>query len=99
MSGGAVRLGDTLQYRLSAEDAERLNRWRAAAAAAPPPPGVKMHRGPEVREGDICGAMVVRVWSQESVNLQVYPDGEGKLWVTERREGEGPGEWSFLPGS
>ncbi len=48
------------------------------------PAGAQAHIGNEVKAGDICPAMVLRVWSQESgcSNLKVMLDGSDEYWAT-----------------
>lgn len=40
-----------------------------------------------------AAASVVRVYSQNVVNLKVECDGPATLWVTAANRGFGPGEW------
>ena len=51
-------------------------RWPAAAQA---------HVGNIVRSGDHAPAMVVRVWTEGTVNLKVMLDGSDEYWVTSVR--------------
>lgn len=50
----------------------------------------------QVSAGDVYPAMIVRVWGTgESVNLQVYLDGDCSYWATSRAQGDGDGFWSW----
>lgn len=55
------------------------------------------HIGNETREGEVCPAMVVRVFAPETVyaNLKVFLDGNDTYWAGSRTEGEGPGHWAW----
>lgn len=48
-----------------------------------------------IHEGDHLAAIVVRIWSPQTVNLQVLPDGEGSYWKTSIHDGEQPGSWHW----
>ena len=39
--------------------------------------------------------IVVAVWSDTCVNLNVPLDGEGSLWVTSSQQGQNEGEWNW----
>ncbi|HEY9354265.1 MAG TPA: hypothetical protein VIP28_13475 [Nocardioides sp.] len=46
--------------------------------------------------GEMYPALVVRVWgSGESVNLQVFLDGDCSYWATSRVEGDAAGTWRW----
>lgn len=42
-------------------------------------------------------AVVVRVWTETTVNLKVWTDGPTDVWVTSAMRGDGAGEWEFRP--
>lgn len=49
--------------------------------------------------GDLRPAIVVRVWSDTCVNLQVFTDSDNDnlppvVWKTSAVKGDGPGQWS-----
>lgn len=46
-------------------------------------------------QGSKAPAMIVRVWSDDIVNLRVLNDGVAVEWKTSVVKGEGPGEWSW----
>jgi hypothetical protein len=45
--------------------------------------------------GDEYPALIVRVWTDDCVNLQVFYDGEGSLWCTSRVRGPGLSHWEW----
>lgn len=80
--------GRIVHYRLSAEDIRRLN---DAATAPGRAPLMNPHA-----TGDLLPAIVVRAFNGHRANLQVFVDGElGSLWVTSRRPGTEPGQWTW----
>ncbi len=66
------------------------------------PEGAQAHIGNSVEPGDICPAMVVRVWDSKtgSVNLQVLLDGSDTYWATSvpYDEQKGPRSWHWIAG-
>lgn len=84
-------VGRLVHYRLSQHDVERL---KAAGWT-----------GNTHRAGDVVPMLVVRPWHQEGayekgvscMNGQAFLDGPGQLWITSAKEGENPGEWSWMP--
>ncbi|MGW5409036.1 hypothetical protein [Streptomyces spiralis] len=96
--------GDTVLYRLTANDAAAINRRRTdfeTSGSASDRTGFVGHVGNEVQEGDVFPAVVVRVWSAASgaCNLQVLLDGTDVYWATSRTEGDGAGCWSRKGGA
>ena len=105
--------GRIVEYTLTAQDAEQVNRRRLDFAAyhdahfssqpARPNPGSTgatghvAHLGNKVEAGDAFPAMVVRVNASASVNLQVHLDGTDVLWAPSRVEGDGEGRWFWPP--
>ena len=100
-------LGRLVHYRLSAADAEKVNRRRtdgesirSRLQASTWPPGAQAHIGNSVIAGDVVPMMIVRVmdfWPQSVINGQAFLDGNDVLWVTSVREGDRPGEWCWPP--
>lgn len=45
--------------------------------------------------GDAYPALIVRVWSDASVNLKVFLDGEHVHWATSRAESNQWGGWAW----
>lgn len=103
-------VGRIVHYTLSQHDADQINKRRADFQAfrsnfsGPSDPGQAgadghiAHIGNHAREGDICPAMIVRIFgeTQESaVNLQIYLDGNDTFWATSRTLGEGASCWRW----
>ena len=107
----APSVGRIVQYVLGAQDAAAINVRRAdfrafcGSHAHPHEPGQPGatghigHVGNTAREGDVCAAIVVRVFdpSTSTANLQVHLDGNDTYWATSRTEGDGPGHWRWPP--
>lgn len=107
----APTIGRIVLYRLSAADAEVINSRRADYAAfarkhVPAPPrgelgasGHQAHVGNHAMEGDPYPAVVVRVFDEPhvTVNLKVLLDGTDEYWATSRAEGTSSGCWSWAP--
>ena len=89
----APKLGTIVNYRLSEGDASEINRRIADADGhlaehRTNANGVQVHVGNRASEGEVYPAMVVRVWSPESsdtVQLQVFIDGNHTYWATSRQ--------------
>jgi hypothetical protein len=80
-------LGRVVHYTLCESDVEMINSRR----------GEDPNSGNRVQVGDVFPALVVRVWSETCVNLQVHLDGRDLLWATLRTEGDGPTYWHWPP--
>lgn len=107
MSQQLPSVGRIVHYTLSQQDADEINRRRADFQAfrsnfsGPSDPGQAgadghvAHIGNRAAEGDLCPAMIVRVWNPDSpaVNLQVFLDGNDTFWATSRTDGDGPFHW------
>jgi hypothetical protein len=98
-------IGRILHYRLTASDAQAINRRRTSGASIadrmkqdPPawPAGAQAHIGNTASEGDTVPLVVVRAWSS-GVNGQALLDGNDTLWVTSAEEGTEPGTWAWPP--
>ena len=105
-----LTVGRIVHYRLTAQDAETINRRRSDCASISErlsggewPPGAQAHVGNPEAEGTVLPMMIVRVWPDEGgpgipgVNGQVILDGNDSLWKTSIHEGTAPGEWSWPP--
>lgn len=104
-------LGRIVHYRLSAQDAEQVNRRRTTGKSIADrmkmvgsdsitawPQGAQAHIGNEVKEGDTFPMLIVQLWGDSetsSVNGQVFLDGNDVLWATSVSVGEGPHTWSW----
>jgi hypothetical protein len=98
-------VGRIVHYRLTAQDAEQVNRRRAdtrrhledhRALAT----GVQVHVGNDAREGEVVALVITRAIDprdQGTVNGKVLLDGNDDLWVTSRQGGiyedPTPGRW------
>lgn len=92
-----TRLGDTVLYRITQEDADQINRRRADAAANMPvirhsKTGYMAHYGLEVTAGHQLPAFIICIDNQVA-DLQVGLPGNDILWAPRRREGDGLGLW------
>jgi hypothetical protein len=99
--------GRVVYYVLSAKDAEEINRRRTTPGSIAQAMeegtwtvGAQAHVGSEVHEGDVLPAQVIRIWSQETgnVNLKVNLDGSDTFWATTRAytESKNPGTWHWM---
>lgn len=105
-------IGRIVHYTLTDQDASAINKRRAdfeafrrslAGPAEPGMPGATGHMahvGNHAAEGDVCPAMVVRLFEHAApgcANLQVHLDGTDTYWATSRYEGDQPGHWAWPP--
>lgn len=97
-------IGRLVHYKLSSDDAERINRRRVAEPHEPGwPAGAQAHVGNGVAAGEVVPLVIVRVWPSEygdgkpGVNGQALLDGNDQLWITSAAEGDGPGQWCWPP--
>lgn len=97
-------VGRTVLYKLSAYDADAINRRRddaRAANAGRANSGYVVHTGNHVNAGDVFPALIVADWSHGTPggakNLQVLLDGNDTYWATSRIEGDGECQWTRLP--
>ncbi|MFE7954367.1 hypothetical protein [Streptomyces sp. NPDC057413] len=93
-------IGRIVHYRLSERDANEISRRRKDFhdnRSADKHTGFVGHVGNWVQAGDVFPAMIVRVWDESTVtvNLQVTLDGTDTLWATSRAEGTEPGTWAW----
>jgi hypothetical protein len=90
-------VGRIVHYALAAWDVESILGHRSVLAMA------AVGNMPTV--GEICPAVVVRVFDGGSINLQVQLDGNDTLWATSRTECANahestvpaPGHWMWPP--
>lgn len=89
-----LRLGQTLMYRLSLDDLQRVAETRGTGGDGP------LGSAPFV--GQVVPLVVTRILlehvgeNQHAVNGQALLDGPDRLWVTTVREGDEPGQWSVV---
>lgn len=92
--------GRIVHYVATEQDAIAANRRRVLGAGHGEswPAGAQAHIGNDLRAGDHCPAIVVRVWSTSTANLQVFLDGNDVLWETSRAFSETPepGTWHWI---
>jgi hypothetical protein len=103
-------IGRIVQYTLSQQDADAINKRRADFQAfrsnfsGPSDPGQAgadghvAHVGNHTQEGDVYPAMIVRIFGEtpeSAVNLQVFLDGNDAYWATSRTLGEGSSHWAW----
>jgi hypothetical protein len=93
-------IGRIVHYRLAEHEAEAINRRRQdfhESRSADERTGFVGHVGNRVEAGDVFPAMIVRVWEESTVtvNLQVHLDGADIYWATSRAEGTEAGTWSW----
>lgn len=88
-------VGRIVQYRLSAGDAEQINRRRPDGPRGADGNGSIVHAGNHAAEGHVCAAVIVQVFDAPYANLQVLLDGNDTYWATSRTEGEQPGQWAW----
>lgn len=94
-------LGANVIYRLTAEEAEEVNRRRCVSENLAAWPGTQKHVGNPEFGGMERPAIVTAIWNNEygdgvpGVNLQVFLDGNDTLWVTSKRQGPAAGQWRW----
>jgi hypothetical protein len=90
-----------VHLRLSAQCAAKINQRRRDAennsrSETPRPhDGAQVHVGNPVAEGDEFPMVICRVWSEATVNGQVFLDGNDTLWTSSVVEGTEPGTWHW----
>lgn len=85
-----VSLGRVVHYRLSAGDVKAIDEQYPIGDPI-------VHRN-AVREGQLCAADVVAVFTPSeanTANLKVKLDGNVTYWATSRIEGTEPGTWMW----
>ena len=81
-------IGRIVHYTLTEHDANAINRRREDADISKISKdriGVQIHFGNKAEAGDTFPAIIVRVWNEDRVNLQVFLDGNDTLWVASHR--------------
>lgn len=80
-------LGRIVLYKLTEDDARRIRQQRSHDGTTANMAGA----------GRVFPAVVVSVFGDEAVNLQVLLDGPDSYWSTSRHEGDAPGTWAWPP--
>ena len=94
-------VGQIVQYRLTAENAEAVNRRRRHAdesRVVHQHTGTVVHTGNPAERGDVYPMIITRVSAtnadeDSAVNGQVILDGDDTLWVTNALQGSELGQW------
>lgn len=99
----ARQVGRMVRYTLDEQDVAEINRRRQDATDhlaehRDRADGSQIHVGNEASPGDICAAVIVKVWSEGCANLKVLLDGNDTLWVTSRMRADSaqPGAWCWV---
>ncbi len=105
-------IGRIVIFKLSEENAKEINRRRTTPLSIASrialnwqnqvlwPLGAQAHIGSEVKAGDECAAVVVRVDEYgpdhlAGVNIKVLLDGSDEYWAQAVKEGDGEGCWHW----
>lgn len=94
----APKLGSMVFYTLTTAVSKSQNRRRVDAVSRHQyndRVGVQTYTGNQLVEGDVYPMMITRVWKDDSVNGQVFLDGNDTIWVTSVKEGDEPGTFSL----
>lgn len=59
--------------------------------------GSQAHVGNRVEIGEVCAAIIVKVWSETTINAKVLLDGNDDFWATSLVLGEGEHQWDWMP--
>lgn len=82
-------IGRIVHYTLSEGDVSLIN---ANIPQSDHPGHIRRNT---VAAGEVYPAIVVRVFTGTTVNLQVFLDGAASYWATSRTESEGEGRWMW----
>lgn len=75
--------GQHVLYTLAESDAEQIRARRAQLGIS----------GNSPAPGEVCPAVVVRLWNPTYANLKVFLDGQDDFWATSRYYGTSTGCW------
>lgn len=102
-------LGRIVLYAISLEDSQQINRRRTNGGAIAErikkntetssawPLGAQAHIGDPTSGGDVRPMIITQVHPDDSVNGQVFLDGNDCFWATNIHQGPGPGTWIWPP--
>ena len=90
-------IGRIVHYILLGLDAEQINRRRVPGAGHNDdwPGGAQAHVGSIVTEGQKFPMIVTAVWTNITINGQVFLDGNDAFWVRSVQEGTTAGTWQW----
>lgn len=90
-------LGRIVIYRITAQEAEEINRRRIERVGGGWPTGAQAHVGNRAIEGNEYPMIVTSVFGADLtwINGQVLLDGSDSLWALSKVEGNNPGEWHW----
>ena len=96
-------VGRIVLYTLSEDDAQRINTRRSDAEAnlvniVSVGSGLIQHHGNKAEAGQTLPMVIVRVWSETTVNGQVLLDGNDTLWKTSATKADDyvtSGRWAW----
>ena len=101
--------GRVVEYTLSEQDVEQIERRRQDARASldwhrENKTGAQIHVGNSTEAGATYPLVITKVWAEPgtakedtSCNGQVLLDGNDTLWVTSVTQGDGPRHWREFP--
>lgn len=89
-------IGRIVIYKVSETDSELISAQRNARndVHSRVAGEVGLHAGNESSEGNEYPMMIVANWG-DSVNGQVFLDGNDTFWATSVSEGDAPGQWHW----
>lgn len=95
-------IGRIVLYCLSEQDVEAIQRRRTTGPDIARrlqdgswPQGAQAHIGNDVAVGHVLPAMVVKVYSENCVNLKVMLDGTDTFWATSKQVSDEPTPGTF----
>ncbi len=109
MSEQKPSIGRIVIYKVTAEQADQINRRRTSSQSIAEriktsnpdntkwPLGAQAHIGNSVSDGDSFPMIIVRVWSGDLVNGQAFLDGNDTLWTLSVKCGDEDGQWNWPP--
>jgi hypothetical protein len=99
--GDMPKIGQIVHYKLTAEDAEAINRRRRHAdesRVVHQHTGTIVHTGNPAETGDVYPMIITKVSAADddkdsAINGQVFLDGDDTLWVMSALHGSDMGQW------
>ena len=87
-----ITIGRIVAYKISAEEAFIINDRRRTVVDADNEP---IYRGNQAGGSEEFPLLVTKVWSDGSINGQLFLDGNDSLWIASSTEGIGPHTWRW----